>query len=61
MITMESIKEKLGFDPIDYFSTPIESNLDPYKVDDSKPSVWAVLSLEEIEWLFPRLREAGVL
>ena len=47
MITLESIREKLGFDPLN----PHIPEIDYYAVDDSTPSIWAPLSKEELEYL----------
>lgn len=44
MITIKSIEEKLGFDP----TNPPEQKMDGFTVDDSKPSIWAPLNLEEL-------------
>lgn len=59
MITMEYIKDKLGFDPVEYLSTP-EPHVDSYAVDDSTPSVFSVLNYDEKEWLLERLITLGV-
>ena len=48
-ITMESIKAKLGFDPLD---PPKEENKDPFYIDDNKPSIWAPLTREELAFVF---------
>lgn len=42
-ITRESIRNKLGFDPLD----PPNLNSDPFEVDDKTPSIWAPLSDRE--------------
>lgn len=47
-ITMESIKAKLGFDPL---NPPKEKNADPFYIDDNKPSRWAPLTREELAYL----------
>ncbi len=47
MITLESIKEKLGFDPLN----PPMPKVDSYAIDDHTPSIWAPLSQEELEFL----------
>ena len=44
MITLEAIKEKLGFDPME---PPKNDNDDGWSVDDSKPSIWEPLTQEE--------------
>lgn len=49
MITLESIKEKLGFDPITMEGYPNEEYDEWLTVD--KPSVYSVLSLEELLFL----------
>ena len=46
MITLESITKKLGFDP----RHPPEHRPSKYE-DDSMPSPYAVLTLEEMSWL----------
>ena len=49
MITYESIKNKLGFDPLN----PPKRNVDedPFLVDDHTPSPYSVLKDEESHWL----------
>ena len=42
-ITRESIKRKLGFDPMN----PPASRTAPHEVDDNSPSIWAPLTTEE--------------
>ena len=49
MITLESIREKLGFDPITMEGYPHEEYDEWLTVD--KPSVYSVLSLEELLYL----------
>lgn len=45
MITMDSIKKKLGFDPM---NPPKNESDDTWVVDDATPSVWAPLNKEEL-------------
>ena len=42
-ITLKSIEEKLGFDPLN----PPEPECDGWSVDDYTPSIWAPLTEEE--------------
>ena len=48
-ITYKSICDKLGFDVVKYMSEPYKPGL-VYE-DDSKPSIWSVLTLEEMYFL----------
>lgn len=49
MITLESIIEKLGFDPRE--KVPEDPNKDDWVVDDSKPNPFSVLTREESKFL----------
>ena len=51
MITLESIKEKLGFDSLN----PPMPEGDPDEVDDASPSIWAPLTKEEKAFVFEQL------
>ena len=42
-ISRESIKQKLGFDPMN----PPALRTAPHEVDDNSPSIWAPLTTEE--------------
>lgn len=44
MITIESIKEKLGFDPM---NPPSTKEQDSWLVDDATPCIWSPLNDEE--------------
>ena len=46
-ITLESIKEKLGFDPLN----PPRREIKPHEVDDKTPSMWSPLTQEEKAFL----------
>ena len=46
-ITLESIRAKLGFDPLN----PPEREVEPYAVDDHTPSMWGPLTKEEQAFL----------
>ena len=54
MITIESIIEKLGFDPRE--KVPEGPNKDEWVIDDSKPNPFSVLTREESKFL----RDTGV-
>lgn len=47
-VTLESIKEKLGFDP---FNPPKILPENPFEVDDHTPSIWVPLSEEELAFV----------
>jgi hypothetical protein len=49
MITLESIIEKLGFDPRE--KVPEDPNKDEWIIDDSKPNPFSVLTREESKFL----------
>lgn len=49
MITLESIIEKLGFDPRE--KVPEDPNKDGWIIDDSKPNPFSVLTREESKFL----------
>lgn len=42
-ITLKSIQEKLGFDPLN----PPKREINPHEVDDHTPSMWSPLTEEE--------------
>ena len=46
-ITLESITKKLGFDPMN----PPHPEVDPWVIDDTRPSRWAPLTEEELAFL----------
>ncbi len=46
-ITLESIRDKLGFDPLN----PPARKIEPYAVIDYEPSIWEPLSEEELAYL----------
>ena len=46
-ITIESIKEKLGFDPLN----PPRRKSELQVVEDNEPSIWEPLSREELAFL----------
>lgn len=48
-ITVESIIEKLGFDPRE--KVPEDPNKDEWIIDDSKPNPFSVLTREESKFL----------
>lgn len=48
MITLESIKKKLGFDPLDHDYW----NGDPWLVDDRPSHLYDSLSIDEIHFLY---------
>lgn len=49
MITLESIIEKLGFDPRE--KVPEDPNKDDWVIDDSKSNPFSVLTREESKFL----------
>lgn len=54
MITYNGLCKKLGFDIRDYFAGKSPANRKsegPATEDDSKPSVFSVLSYEELRWI----------
>ncbi len=48
-ITLESIKKKLGFDPLN--PPERKDDRDPFLIDDHTPSPYSVLTDEESHWL----------
>ncbi len=45
MITLASLEEKLGFDPM---NPPEREKRDTWAIDDATPSIWATLNREEM-------------
>ena len=46
-ITLESLEKKLGFDPLN----PPYPEVDPWAINDNRPSLWAPLTEEELAFL----------
>lgn len=50
-ITLNSIQNKLGFDPLN----PPERKIDDWEIDDATPSIWSPLTEEEKLFLFEKM------